>query len=76
MSKNSKQRKRNVEAKTRNRPKGYKGPASTKPAHGKKKAWWQLKDANGRLLVLTNKGKNGKKTGRRAANDEDVSVAA
>ena len=44
MSKNSKNRQRNVAAKERNRPKGYKGPARTTKLNTKKKAWYQLKD--------------------------------
>lgn len=46
MSSNSKSRKRTLEAKTRNRTKGYKGPAKTQPKHNKKRAWFQLGNSN------------------------------
>jgi hypothetical protein len=36
-----------------------KGPKSTTPCHGKKKAWFQLKDHTGRLLCMQNKTKKG-----------------
>jgi hypothetical protein len=36
-----------------------KGPARTTPCHGKKKAWFQLKDHTGRLLCMLNKTKKG-----------------
>jgi len=35
--------------------KGQKGPAKTTPAHGKKNAWFQKKDANGRLIKANKK---------------------
>ena len=80
MSKNSKQKQRIAQRKLRNRTKGYKGPKSTTPKHGKKKAWYQLKDANGMLLIFSKKideakkaedaakkkaNKDGKKAGQR-----------
>ena len=57
MSKNNKNRTRILEARER---KGTTGPASTTPKHTKKRAWFQLKDENGRLMCLTNKGKKKK----------------
>lgn len=39
--------------------KGNKGPAKTTPLHGKKRAWFQLKDHTGRLLCMQNKTKKG-----------------
>ena len=53
MSKNNKQRQRIALRKTRNRKNGFKGPKSTTPCHGKKKAWFQLKDNNGVLLIFS-----------------------
>ena len=41
MSKNSKNRQRHVDAKARNRPKGYKGPARTAKTNTKKNTWWR-----------------------------------
>ena len=61
MSKNSKQKQRIAQRKMRNRTKGYKGPKSTTPKHGKKKAWYQLKDANGMLLIFSKKLEEAKK---------------
>ena len=61
MSKNSKQKQRIAQRKLRNRTKGYKGPKSTTPKHGKKKAWYQLKDANGMLLIFSKKIDEAKK---------------
>lgn len=61
MSKNNKQKQRIAQAKTRNRTKGYKGPARTTPKHTKKKAWYQLKDANGMLLIFSKKVDEAKK---------------
>lgn len=41
MSRNSKNARLVKEAKARNRPNGFKGPAKTSPKHGKQNAWWQ-----------------------------------
>lgn len=57
MSKNNKNRTRIIAARER---KGVKGPARTTPVHTKKRAWFQLRDENGRLLCLTNKGRTRK----------------
>lgn len=57
MSKNSKNAKRTAAAKERNRAKGFKGPAQTAPAHGKKKAWYQVGTSNN----ASAKGKGRKK---------------
>lgn len=66
MSKNSKNRKRIVAAKERNRPKGYKGPARTTKLNTKKKAWYQLKDpVSGILLVLLSKDKQAELKGKK-----------
>lgn len=61
MSKNNKQKQRIALRKTRNRKNGYKGPAKTTPKHTKKKAWFQLKDANGMLLIFSKKLEEAKK---------------
>ena len=78
MSKNNKNARLHRDAKTRNRPNGYKGPARTTKLNTKKRAWYQLKDANGVLLCLKEKKdkKDGKKSGRKAANDDHNKVAA
>lgn len=65
MSKNNKNRRLHLDAKARNRVKGYKGPARTQKVNTKKRAWYQLKDANGVLLCL--KEKKDKKDGRKSA---------
>ena len=75
MSKNSKNRQRHVDAKARNRVKGYKGPASTEKKNTKRKSWYQLKDpVSGILLVLLSKDKQaelkGKKKRKKDDNDE------
>ena len=77
MSKNNKNRQRHVDAKARNRVKGYKGPASTEKKNTKRKAWYQLKDpVSGILLVLLSKDKQaelkgkGKKKRKKDDNDE------
>lgn len=77
MSKNSKNRQRHVDAKARNRVKGYKGPARTEKKNTKRKAWYQLKDpVSGILLVLLSKDKQaelkgkGKKKRKKDDNDE------
>lgn len=78
MSRNNKNRRLHQDAKARNRVKGFKGPARTTKMNTKKRAWYQLKDANGVLLCMKEKpakGKTGGK-GRRAANDGDVQAAA
>lgn len=41
MSKNNKNRRLHQDAKTRNRPKGYKGPARTTKTNTKKATWWR-----------------------------------
>ena len=65
MSKNSKNRQRNVAAKERNRPKGYKGPARTEKKNTKRKSWYQLKDpVSGILLVLLSKDKQAELKGK------------
>lgn len=61
MSKNNKQKQRIALRKTRNRKNGYKGPAKTTPKHTKKKAWFQLNDANGMLLIFSKKLEEAKK---------------
>lgn len=61
MSKNNKHKQRIALRKTRNRKNGYKGPAKTTPKHTKKKAWYQLKDANGMLLIFSKKLEEAKK---------------
>lgn len=61
MSKNNKQKQRIALRKTRNRKNGYKGPAKTTPKHTKKKAWFQLKDSNGMLLIFSKKLEDAKK---------------
>lgn len=62
MSKNAKNARRHHENKEHNRVKGFHGPAKTVKTNTKKKAWYQLKDANGRLLCLSaNKGKKTEK---------------
>ena len=74
MSKNNKNRQRNVAAKERNRPKGFKGPARTTKLNTKKKAWYQLKDpVSGILLVLLSKEKQAelKGKGKRKKKDND-----
>lgn len=75
MSKNNKNRQRNVAAKARNRVKGYKGPASTEKKNTKRKAWYQLKDpVSGILLVLLSKDKQKELKGKgkkRKKNDND-----
>ena len=76
MSKNSKNRKRIVAAKERNRTKGYKGPARTTKTNTKKKAWYQLKDpVSGILLVLLSKEKQaelkGKGKGKKRRKDDN-----
>ena len=79
MSKNNKNARLIRDAKVRNRTKGYKGAARTTKLNTKKRAWYQLKDANGVLLCMKEKptkgGKSGGK-GRRAANDGDVQAVA
>lgn len=40
--------------------KGQVGPKKTTPKHGKKKAWYQLKDAAGRLLCMVNRNSKNK----------------
>lgn len=47
MSRQSKMSRKKVIAK---QFKGNKGPARTETKHGKKKAWFQLKDAAGKLI--------------------------
>lgn len=46
MSKNSKNARLIREAKTRNRPKGFKGPARTQCLHTKANAWYRTGDNN------------------------------
>ena len=41
MSKNAKNRRLHQDAKARNRPKGYKGPARTAKTNTKKNTWWR-----------------------------------
>lgn len=41
MSKNNKNRRLHQDAKTRNRAKGYKGPARTTKLNTKKATWWR-----------------------------------
>ena len=66
MSKNSKNHKRHTDAKTRNRVKGYKGPARTEKKNTKRKAWYQLKDpVSGILLVLLSKDKQAELKGKK-----------
>lgn len=74
MSKNSKNRQRHQDAKDRNRPKGYKGPARTTKMNTKKKAWYQLKDpGSGILIVLLSKDKQKelKSKGKRKKRNND-----
>lgn len=76
MSKNNKNRQRHVDAKARNRPKGFKGPARTEKKNTKRKAWYQLKDpVSGILLVLLSKDKQkelkGKGKGKKRKNDDE-----
>ena len=77
MSKNNKNARLVRDAKVRNRTKGFKGPARTTKLNTKKRAWYQLKDANGNLLIFSQKkDSKGKKGGRQAANDKTVELAA
>jgi hypothetical protein len=79
MSKNNKNARLIRDAKVRNRTKGFKGPARTTKLNTKKRAWYQLKDANGVLLCMKEKptkGGKGGNRGRRAANDSEVQTAA
>ena len=76
MSKNNKNRKRHVDAKARNRVKGYKGPVHTEKKNTKRKAWYQLKDpVSGILVVLLSKDKQaelkGKGKKKRKKDDSD-----
>ena len=66
MSKNNKQRQRIALRKTRNRKNGFKGPKSTTPCHGKKKAWYQLKDSNGVLLIFSKRDAEAKAKAEKA----------
>ena len=53
MSRNSKNRQRHVDAKTRNRPKGYKGPRSTTKLHTKKNTWYNKLVGKGKVTLAT-----------------------
>ena len=76
MSKNNKNRQRIVAAKTRNRPKGFKGASHTAKKNIKQRAWYQLKDpTSGVLLVRLNKEKQkevkeGKHSKKKRSDDE------
>lgn len=66
MSRNSKNARRNQEAKqwSATRKGGGKGPSRTEPKHGKKNAWFQQYDSHGEYMAAQ------KKPGRRKDKDE------